>query len=114
MPAHLAAGLADALEHMPAGLEPLSRELAADGSLTADRELLRELVSVAVDEAGEALGARCSALLRGHGSASEIRAGIATLSGLIDLLERLAEEAQPGGGAAVDVDRLAGDEGRGG
>jgi hypothetical protein len=117
VPADQAAGLAGALEQLrdvsEAGrrerLEELLRELEG-GTLTAPRELLAELLAVAIDEAGEALSERCTALLRGSASVAEVRARFATLGGLLDLLERLAKEAEPRGSAPVDVDRLAGDE----
>jgi hypothetical protein len=112
VPTELAAGLADALDHLGEG-DDLTRELAEHGSLTAPRVRLHELVAIAIDDAGEALGVDCNRLLHGEATAGEIRVGLARLSGLLALLERLAEEAEPGGGAAVDVDRLPGDE-RGG
>jgi hypothetical protein len=110
--AEQAAGLADALQHLRE-TERLQRELAERSSLTASREALHEVLTVAIDEAGEALAIDCGRLLRGEGSAGAVRARVAELTGLLDLLDRLAEEAQPGGGAAVDVDGLTGDEGRG-
>jgi hypothetical protein len=113
VPADLTAALADALEHLPDGGE-LTGELARAGTLTAPRARLREALAAAVDEAGEGVGIGCGRLLRGEAATAELRARVATLTGLLDLLERLAEEAQPGRGAAVDVDRLTGDEGGGG
>jgi hypothetical protein len=68
-------------------------------------------VAVAIDEAGEAVGLECGRLLRGEAAAGDVRARVATLAALLDLLERVPEKAEPGGGAAVDVDRLPGDEG---
>jgi hypothetical protein len=82
--------------------------------LTAPRARLREALAAAIDEAGEGLGLECGRLLRGAATAEQVRARVATLTGLLELLERLAEEAQPRGGAAVDVDGLAGDEAGGG
>ncbi|MEA2333462.1 MAG: hypothetical protein QOH58_3600 [Thermoleophilaceae bacterium] len=99
MPADQVAGLAGALNHLgteAAGaraqaLAALARDLgAAPGEpvrLTAPGNLLRELLLVAVDEAGEALSGLCTALLRGDGSAAAVRAGVADLSGLLDLLD---------------------------
>jgi hypothetical protein len=109
VPANLAAALADALQHLPEGAE-----LTDDGTLTGPRALLRDALAAAVDEAGDAVGIDCGRLLRGEAATADVRARVATLVGLLDLLERLAEEAEPRGGAAVDVDRLTGDEGRGG
>lgn len=56
-------------------------------ALTARRDLLRELLVVAIDEAGDVLGGRCTRLLRGEASAGEVRAGVAELSGLLDLFD---------------------------
>jgi hypothetical protein len=110
VPANLAAALADALQHV-LDSDELAAELAETGTLTAPRKLLRDVLAAAVDEAGEAVGIGCGRLLRGEIATAEVRARVATLTGLLDLLERPAEEAQPGAGAAVDVDRLTGDEG---
>jgi hypothetical protein len=112
VPANLAAALADALEHLPDGGE-LAGELAEEGTLTATHEVLHEALGAAVDEAGEAVGIDCGRLLRGEAATAAVRARVVTLTGLLDLLERLTEEAESGGGAAVDVDRLTGDEGGG-
>jgi hypothetical protein len=112
VPANLAAAMADALEHLPES-GALSRELVDSGTLTASRQVLHEALAAAVDEAGEAVGIGCGRLLRGQATTAEVRARVTTLTGLLGLLERLAEEAQPGGGAAVHVDRLTGDEGSG-
>ena len=100
MPTDRLAGLAGALEALRttrtgaerAPLDDLARDLAAATgrapvALTARRDLLRELVVVAIDEAGEALGGRCTRLLRGDGSGAEVRAGVAELRGLLDLLD---------------------------
>jgi hypothetical protein len=101
LPADLAAGLIDALDHLratapaarQAALEDLARQLAAAGSageqleLTAPRDLLRELLAVAVDEAADSLGRHGTRLVRGEASTAELRAGLAELSGLLDLLE---------------------------
>jgi hypothetical protein len=109
VPTELAAELADALDHLGES-GGLTRELVDRGSLTAPRARLRELVAAAIDESGESLGVECNRLLRGEATAGEVRARVARLSGLLALFERLAEEAEPGRGAAVDVDRLPGDE----
>jgi hypothetical protein len=112
VPANLAAAVADALEHLPGG-GALAGELAARATLTAPLDQLRNTLAAAIDEAGEAVGLECGRLLRGKARAGDVRARVTTLAGLLDLLERLPEEAEPRGGAAVDVDRLAGDEGGG-
>ena len=44
---------------------------------------------VAIDEAGERIGSRSTRLLRGEGSAGELRAPLAELGGLLDLYELL-------------------------
>jgi hypothetical protein len=103
VPADQAAGLTDALRHLRelssgergTTLDRLAEELSASGSLTAPRELLAELLAVAIDEAGERLSRSCTELLRGEGTAVQVRAGVTALAGLLDLLERLPEEAQP-------------------
>lgn len=100
MPTDRLAGLAGALEALQtsrtgaerAPLDDLARDLAAATgqapvALTAGRNLLRELLVVAIDEAGEVLGGRCARLLRGEGSGGDVRAGLAELSGLLDLLD---------------------------
>jgi hypothetical protein len=71
----------DALEHL--GMAPLteSREL------TAERQLLREVLAVAIDDVADALGGQATRLLRGSGSAAEVRARVEELSGLLDLLD---------------------------
>jgi hypothetical protein len=54
------------------------------------RAVLREAALVAIDELGETLSRRCTALLRGRGGpTAQIRAGLAELGGLIDLFERI-------------------------
>jgi hypothetical protein len=81
------ARLLDALEHL--GERAQREALAASGELTAPRALLREVLKVAIDEAGDALGNHCSSLLRGTGSAAQVRAGIEELGDLVDLLDGL-------------------------
>jgi hypothetical protein len=81
------ATLLDALEHL--GKRAERDALAASGSLTAPRALLRDVLKVAIDEAGDALGRHCSSLLRGTGSAAEVRAGVEELGDLVDLLDGL-------------------------
>jgi hypothetical protein len=93
LPAHLVPGLVDALEHLRPSrggdLDAVARQLADGGPLTARRDLLGELLTVAIDEAGERIGARSTALVRGVGSAGELRAPLAELDGLLDLYEAL-------------------------
>jgi hypothetical protein len=103
LPAELASGLVDALDHLRAGAAPhrgaslddLGRQLAAAPpaggplELTARRDLLSELVAVAIDEAADRLGRHGTRLVRGEASAAELRAGLVELSGLLDLLETL-------------------------
>jgi hypothetical protein len=122
VPTEQVAGLAGALEHLReassgarrAQLDELEGELETARSLTAPRALLVELLAVAIDEAGDLLSRRCTELLRGSSSPRRVRGALDAVSELLDLLDRIAEEAEPGGGAAVDVDRLPGDEGGGG
>lgn len=71
----------DALEHL--GMAPLTES----GELTARRDLLREVLTVAIDDVADALGGHATRLLRGTGSAAEVRAGVEELSGLLDLLD---------------------------
>jgi hypothetical protein len=101
LPADLAAGLADALDHLRATAPPARRppmdELAgrlgaADSArepleLTAPRDLLGELLAVAIDETADRLGQQGTRLVRGEASPAELRAGLEELSGLLDLLE---------------------------
>lgn len=93
LPAHVVPGLVDALEHLRpsrgADLDALARQLADGGPLVARRDLLGELLAVAIDEAGERIGSRSTGLLRGEGSAGELRAPLAELGGLLDLYEGL-------------------------
>ena len=93
LPAHVVPGLVDALEHLRpsrgADLDALARQLAEGGPLVARRDLLGELLAVAIDEAGERIGSRSTGLLRREGSAAELRAPLAELGGLLDLYEGL-------------------------
>jgi hypothetical protein len=89
-PADLVPGLVDALEHLTGpDAARLAAALRAGGAVSARRDLLHEMVRVAIDEAGERVGQGCTRLVRGEGSASELRALVAQLSGLLDLLARL-------------------------
>jgi hypothetical protein len=97
VPAELAAALADALEQLRS-VSSASARLQLDtarGSLSGPPDQLAELLAVAIDEAGEQLGQRCSGLLRGTAAAPEVREDLTVLGGLLDLLERVASEAQP-------------------
>jgi hypothetical protein len=75
----------DALEHLQVAAD--GPTLAPSGELTGPRARVLEVLTVAIDEAAEALGSDCSRLLRGTGSAAQVRAGVAELNGLLDLLE---------------------------
>lgn len=96
MPPERAAALLDAAGHMHGpGAERL-RDLLADAAgggrrveLEAPRGELRELLAVALDEAGEALAGACTGLLRGSGSAADVRSALAATTGLLELLEEL-------------------------
>jgi hypothetical protein len=101
LPADLVSGLVDALDHLRTGagadrraeLDDLARDLARDlaGSgpleVTARRALLGELLAVAIDEAADELSRQSTLLLRGQPSAAAVRAGLAQVSGLLDLFE---------------------------
>jgi hypothetical protein len=93
LPAHVVPGLVDALEHLRpsrrADIDALARQLADGGPLTARRDLLGELLAVAIDEAGERIGSRSTGPLRGEASAGDLRAPLAELGGLLDLYEGL-------------------------
>jgi hypothetical protein len=95
LPPELAVPLADALQHLTrtasgersAAFEELARQ-AATGELRASRDTLRELLAVAIDEAGEHVSRASSRLLRGDATAAAgLRAGLAELGALLDLLE---------------------------
>jgi hypothetical protein len=78
------ARLLDALEHVE--IPEARPALARSGEVTARRAQLRELLLVAIDEAADGLSAQCTALLRGSGSAGQVRDGVEELSALLDLL----------------------------
>ena len=95
LPPELAVPLADALQHLrrtssgerTAAFDELARQ-AATGDLRASRDTLRELLAVAIDEAGEQVSDASSRLLRGDDAAeAELRADLAELGALLDLLE---------------------------
>jgi hypothetical protein len=87
IPADLVSELLGARDHLssPEGVN------LAGGRLTARRGLLGELLTVAIDEAGERVGLASTRLVRGEGSAAELRGAMARLSALLDLLETLED-----------------------
>ena len=97
LPAELVPGLVGALDHLRgsaaaergAELDALARQLDGAGPLTGRCALLGELLAVAIEEAGDRIAQRGAALLRGEGSAVELRAPLAELGGLLDLHERV-------------------------
>jgi hypothetical protein len=93
LPAHVVPGLVDALEHLRpsrgADLDALARQLAEGGPLVAHRDLLGELLAVAIDEVGERIGTRSTGLLRRDASVGDLRVPLAELGGLLDLYEGL-------------------------
>lgn len=93
IPADLVSELTGALDHVS---NPEGASLAGD-QLTAPRDLLTELLTVAIDEAGEQVGLASTGLVRGEGSAAELRATMARLAGLLDLLEALGSAARDAG-----------------
>jgi hypothetical protein len=62
--------------------------------VTAERAVLRQAVLAAIDQAGDQLSERCTALLRGEGSTGAIGTQIERLQGLMELL-REAEARRP-------------------
>ncbi|MBA3262543.1 MAG: hypothetical protein H0T69_08770 [Thermoleophilaceae bacterium] len=97
LPADLASGLVVALDQLRstaaperrAPLDDLARALPGGEAteVTARRDLLSEVVTVAIDEAGNKVSECSTRLLRGEGSADELRARLAELDELLDLLE---------------------------
>jgi hypothetical protein len=85
IPADLVPELVGALDHVSS---PEAVGLAGD-QLTGRRDLLAELMTVAIDEAGEQVGLASTRLLRGEGSTADLRAEVARLGALLDLLEAL-------------------------
>ncbi len=107
LPADLVSGLIDAVGHLESSaagdrrpaLAALASDLAArPPRVTAPLELLRELVAVAIDGTSDRVGAAAGRLLRGEGSAGEVRELVAELSGLLDLLD--AVDARAGRGTS--------------
>ena len=88
LPPGLAAPLADALTHLRGG--PSGARLTGEPphELTGPRALVRELLAVALDEAGERIGDASTRLLRGEDAAAELRALLSEASGLLALLEQ--------------------------
>jgi hypothetical protein len=96
LPAGLVSALVDAVDQLErtarderrAALGRLAGELAAaPARVTARRDLLRELVAVAVEETAERVALASNRLLRGEGSAEAVRAPLGELNGLLDLLD---------------------------
>jgi hypothetical protein len=91
-------GSADGLLHTREELRSLDQAISQLGwdpgspnrpvDVTAARDVLREAIMVAIDDAGEQVSGRCTALLRGEGSAKEVAAQIETLRGLLELLHQ--------------------------
>ena len=98
LPADLTAWLSDALEHLRevatdrprAAIDALEAQLAGSPpiELTGPRDLVRELIAVALDEAGERISAASTRLLRGEEAATELRTRLSEASALVELLER--------------------------
>jgi hypothetical protein len=99
VPPSRAARLRDALDHLEQS-SPHARgqafprlkadlEEATGGrfEVTAPRAVLRELIAVALDEAGEALATACRRLLRGQEASSAVRERVAEVTDLLDLLD---------------------------
>jgi hypothetical protein len=101
LPADLVSGLVDAIHQLKSTaaadrrgpLDDLGRALAAGGPLQARRDLLHELLTVAIDEAGDRVSRASTRLVRGEASAAELRAEVGRLGGLLELLEGVAEGA---------------------
>jgi hypothetical protein len=98
LPDALAAPLADALEHLrevasgdrAAALDGLADALAGETprDLTGPPEVIRELLAVALDEAGERVSDASTRLLRGEDTTAELRSSLSEASALLELLER--------------------------
>ena len=98
LPTDLTAPLADALDHLrrsstgdrAAAFDQLARQ-APTRQLSAPRELLRELLAVAIDDAGDRVGRTSSRLLRGDPTAAPaLRAALAELAALLDAFESVS------------------------
>jgi hypothetical protein len=95
LPDTLAARLADALEQLRevASGERLSAleraaERLSEGELAGPPELVRELIAVALDEAGQRIAAASTRLLRGEDADAELSALLSEAIALVELLER--------------------------
>ena len=95
LPDGVAARLADALEQLrevASGDRLTALERVADrvpgGALTGPPDLLRELIAIALDEAGEQIGSASTGLLRGEDTTAELRALLSEASALVELIER--------------------------
>ena len=87
LPPELAAPVSDALEHLRTARSG-ERGARLDGvELSAPRDTLRELLAVAIDEAGERVRSASTGLLRGDCGLAELRAELIQLGALLDLLE---------------------------
>jgi hypothetical protein len=97
-PADLVPGLVDALDHLrgssgagrEAELDALGSALAGGGAVSAQRDLLTELLAVAIDEAGERVAGLTSRLVRGDAGTSELRAALDGLGRLVGLHDSVA------------------------
>jgi hypothetical protein len=98
LPADLVPGLVDALDHLRgsaaterrAELDAVATSLSAGPTITARRDLLGELLAVAIDETGDRVAGASGRLLRGEGAAGELRAALEGLGRLLDLFEGVA------------------------
>jgi hypothetical protein len=97
-PADLAPGLVDALDHLRgsagadrrAELDALGSALAGGGAVSARRDLVGELLAVAIDETGERVAAASVRLVRGDDDATGLRGPLDALTRLLDLYESVA------------------------
>jgi hypothetical protein len=87
LPPDLAAPLTDALGHLRKAKSGGPAPRLEGLELTAPREALRELLVVAIDEAGERVSSASTGLLRGESEPAELRAELFRLGALLDLLE---------------------------
>jgi hypothetical protein len=95
LPADLVPWLVDALDHLRGSaaaehrseLDAVAETLSAGATITARRDLLGELLAVAIDEAGERVAGAGRRLLRGEGDAAGLRAEVDALGRLLVLFE---------------------------
>jgi hypothetical protein len=95
LPDGVAARLADALEQLRetasgerlTALERVADRLAG-GELSGPPDLLRELIAVALDVAGEQIAGASTRLLRGEDTTADLRSLLSEASALVDLIER--------------------------